>query len=61
MEAVVTRCFCDRTDAGRFVPEGAVYSAAPERIAELAARGIVDAPPEPQPQRATRKAKGAKK
>lgn len=58
MDAVVTRCFCDRTDSGRFVPEGATYSAAPERIAELAARGIVDAPQQPQPQRAKKKGKG---
>lgn len=57
MDAVVTRCFCDRTDSGRFVPKGAVYSAAPERIAELAARGIVDAP-QPQPQRTKKKGKG---
>ena len=47
MEAVVVRCFCDRTADERFVPVGTVYEGTADRIAELAAGGYVDAPEQP--------------
>lgn len=58
MEAVVIRCFCDRTAAERFVPVGSTYVGTPDRIAELAAGGYVEAPepPEKPKQRSKKKA-----
>lgn len=44
MEAVVIRCFCDRTAAERFIPVGSTYEGTADRIAELAAAGYVEAP-----------------
>lgn len=46
MRAEVIRCFCDKTAGDRFVPVGSSYEAGPERIAELARLGYVEAPPE---------------
>lgn len=56
MEAVVIRCFCDRTAAERFVPVGSTYVGTADRIAELAAGGYVEAPE--QPAQKPRKKKG---
>lgn len=57
MRAVVIRCFCDRTEAERFVPVGSTYEGTAERIAELAAGGYVEAP-EPEPEQRRRKKAG---
>lgn len=57
MEAVVIRCFCDRTAAERFVPVGSTYVGTADRISELAAAGYVEAPEQPE-QKPRRKKKG---
>lgn len=57
MEAVVIRCFCDRTAAERFIPVGSTYVGTADRIAELAAAGYVEAPETPA-QKPRRKKKG---
>lgn len=57
MEAVVIRCFCDRTAAERFVPVGSTYVGTADRIAELAAGGYVEAPEQPA-QKPRKKKKG---
>lgn len=56
MEAVVVRCFCDKTADERFVPVGTVYEGTADRIAELAAGGYVDAPEQPKRQPKKKKA-----
>lgn len=48
MRATVKRCFCDKNAGERFVPAGSTYDASPERIAELARLGYVEAPPQEQ-------------
>lgn len=58
MEAVVIRCFCDRTAAERFIPVGTVYEGTADRIAELAAAGYVEAPEQPMQKPRKRKKGG---
>lgn len=58
MEAVVIRCFCDKTAAERFVPVGATYVGTADRIAELAAAGYVEAPVQPEQKPRKRKKGG---
>lgn len=57
MEALVIRCFCDKTAAERFVPVGSTYVGTADRIAELAAAGYVEAPEQPA-QKPRKKKKG---
>ena len=57
MEAVVIRCFCDKTAAERFIPVGSTYVGTADRISELAAAGYVEAPETPA-QKPRRKKKG---